>query len=72
MSCSVRRGKGGAPGAGGGSELASGGGGGGTKKRFASGRSPSREPYNLPPAKLSFMGGVIISVMMDEIDSRSG
>lgn len=61
MSCSVRRRKGRAPRAGGGSERSERGGvGGGTKNRFASGRSPAREPYNLPPAKLSFMGGVII------------
>ena len=60
MSCRVRRRKGRAPGWWGAASEASGGGGGGTKKRFASGRSPAREPYNLPPAKLSFMGGVII------------
>ena len=57
MSCSVRRPNGSAPGRRGAASEASGGGGGGTKKRFASGRSPTREPYNLPPAKLSFMGG---------------
>ena len=58
MSCSVRRRKGRAPRAGGGQRAKRAGGvGGGTKKRFASGRSPAREPYNLPPAKLSFMGG---------------
>lgn len=61
MSCSVRRRKGRAPRAGGGSERSERGGVGVVrKKRFARGRSPTREPYNLPPAKLSFMGGVII------------
>ena len=50
MSCSVRRRKGRAPRAGGGSERSERGGvGGGTKNRFASGRMPAREPYNLPP-----------------------
>ena len=58
MSCSVRRRKGRAPRAGGGSERSERGGvGGGTKNRFASGRMPAREPYNLPPRKTKLYGG---------------
>ena len=61
MSCRVRRRKGRAPRAGGGSERSERGGVGVVRKKGSrAGECPAREPYNLPPAKLSFMGGVII------------
>ena len=58
MSCSVRSPNGSAPGWWGAASEASGGGGGWYEKRFASGRMPAREPYNLPPPQsLALLGG---------------
>ena len=71
MSCSVRRRNGRPPGrAGAAREARWGWVGDGTKRGSRAGECPAREPYNLPLAKLSFMGRVIICLMMDDLDSR--